>query len=173
MKTRCGKFAALVLGLYLLGMLAPSHAAQDQDSYQIAKQIVEMQMGEDLKKRSGDTLTLLVTPLALRDNPGQDQQIAAIAQKTISPIMASSVDDLAKQTIDLYMQEFSKDELQQLLDFENSPLGQKNKKFNADNLSKVKDMAKTSGMAKTQEAIRQFVAQLKVSGLKAPKELDR
>jgi len=166
------KNISIALFLIALVFLPLGAQAADQDSYQLARRLVDLQVGEEARKKAADTLILMITPLVMRDNPGKQDAVTRILQESFAPIIASAVDDSSRQTAELYAQTFSPEELQSLIDFQNSDLGKKFRRFNIESLPKVKDFTKAAMLSKTTEATKALVTQLKANDLNVPKELD-
>lgn len=164
------KLRLILIAGFLLA--SPAWAAGDQDTMKLAEQLVSLQMDDAMKNKGPDAMVLMISPLVVRDNPGQDQQIAQIMQKDFKPVLIAGADEIMHKNAEFYAQNFTADELQQLITFNSSTVAQKFKKFNLDNTAKARDEAKAINTAKMAEAVRVLVAQLKLNNLHAPKELD-
>lgn len=157
---------------FCLGIISVS-AWADDDAREIAHKILETVMGDNAQKKAGDVLISATTPLVLRDNPGKEQAVATAMQKTVAPIMADGFDAMRRQMEDNYVKTFSVDELNEILAFDTSAVGQKYKNFNVEMMTKMKDTVKNNSAVKSNEAMRALAVYLKTNGLNVPKELDR
>jgi len=181
------KFATIrILILIMLLSAAPFAHAQDvvpQDvtipptqtidprSVAVAQDIVKSFDMKNMLQGILGAMSKAIVPLIAQANPGQDSKIQSIVFDAVQKSMAAHMDEMDKNKAVVYAEMFSYDELVQLRDFYQSPVGQKMIKSTPQMMTRSMALDQNIMLATMREANRQILQQLKDNGMKVPKEL--
>ena len=174
----CAVFFFMTLGAAFAGnapaTLAPKLAANpeiDLKAVTLAAEMVTLLDGSADITRIFDTTSKNVYSLILRDNPKQNK----IPEKLVKDAMHSAIlphmDEIGSNTAKLYAQNYSVEEMQQIVDFYKKPVGQKMLKTMPDIMVKTISINMPVVKAAMQDGMASVVLTLKKKGMNVPREL--
>jgi hypothetical protein len=120
------KRAAMVLVvLASVLFIVPARAEQNAEALKIARQIMDAAHVSTFGDQMMTTMMKVLTNSLAASNPGKAKEIDEILNQIVVPEFRKSLPDLMEQSAQTYADNFSVDELKQLLAFYNSDIGKK------------------------------------------------
>jgi hypothetical protein len=152
---------------------APSapQAAPDPKTLAAANELVSMIDMDTIFKSMFSIMNKTIMPFILRDNPNQSAQTQKIVTDTVTKVFAAHSEELARNKAAVYATVFSYDELEQLIAFYKSPVGQKVLKTLPQVMEQSMVMDKNIIIQIMQETQKNVAAALRQNGMKVPKEM--
>ena len=144
----------------------------DVDSLVLARQLITMHTFPASAKENIKEMALKSATLVQRDNPGKNQLVDQIVNEAITPVMSSALDDYYAKAAARYAKDLTAAELQEIVKFESSPLGQRYISVNHEISDQLHADFKIVWDKKTEEAMRELSVDLQKHNLSVPKELN-
>jgi hypothetical protein len=119
------RFAPLFIFLATLGMVAKPALADDADARATASKLIDMTRGKESIRQGFDTvINGIISNMQTHGLPeaGVDEIKAAVDKWYTSEI---NFEEIRPKMVDVYVKDFSGDELKQILAFYQTPVGQK------------------------------------------------
>jgi hypothetical protein len=143
----------------------------DPQAHDLAVQMIKLIDTRRMFQRAFHGMTKNIMPLIARDNPNNNKDAQQKINDAVEKIFLSHIDEIDNNTANLYAQSFSADELREIVNFYQSPIGQKILTTMPDLLQKSMTQNMPIFKAAMKEMTTELPAILKDSGMKVPKEL--
>jgi hypothetical protein len=169
----CRHGVALAVMLFL-GCFGLSSAVRAQDnspdpkSLALSAQLLELAGVKDTISQMLDRLTPSLTQLLQQANPGKEQEVADVMVHFIVPKMKDSLPTAMQQCAAVYAKHFGADELNQLIAFYQSPLGQKLVQAQPQIILEMSQIGSAWAQAAAVEAIHDYADEFRKRGLQTP-----
>lgn len=149
----------------------PAAVAVDPKAREFAQQLVKLIDTRRVMESMFGAVSKNIIPVLARDNPGKSEEAQKIYSDAIQRAMLNHMDQIEANTVDLYAQNYSADELQQIVSFYKSPVGQKVLTTMPAMMQKSVAMNMPIIQTAVREALTDSAGQLQKSGLNVPKEI--
>jgi hypothetical protein len=160
---------------FCLIILAPAARAQQaannaEISLQLAVQVADFDVPKaQMKEQMLGTFSEMFTNLLLKENPGKEKLIANIVDNEVPPVVDEAIRNIVMHIASMYAQNFSTEELSQMVAYQNSSLGKKVKAFNETLEGKISSLSEAAGRIAVQKAAQAVVNRARENGLQIPK----
>ena len=114
-----------VAALVVLSFGAPAKAEQNAEAMKLAHEIMDITHASALGDQMMTAMMKVLTNSMVASNPGKAKEIDEIINQIVVPEFRKSLPDLMDQSAQTYADNFSVDELKQLLAFYQSDIGKK------------------------------------------------
>jgi hypothetical protein len=114
-----------VAALVVLSFAAPAKAEQNAEALKFAHEIMDITHASALGDQMMTAMMKVLTNSMVASNPGKAKEIDEIINEIVVPEFRKSLPDLMDQSAQTYADNFSVDELKQLLAFYQSDIGKK------------------------------------------------
>jgi hypothetical protein len=115
--------AAVVIAVLAFSM--PANADSNPEALKLAKEIMEVNHASDRGDQIMTVLMKTMTTTLAATNPGKAKEVEEILNNTLLPELRNSLPDLLEQTAHTYADNFTVDDLKQILAFYRSDIGKK------------------------------------------------
>ena len=143
----------------------------DEATMKAAAEFVEVTQSTTIIDKLLPVVARNFSALLLRDNPGQMGQINQVMQSAFVPAFNSHIDGYKRHMAFVYATNLSREQLQQLIVFYKSPIGQAYLKVMPTIMEQTMSFAKTWMTENVGYSIGKLVPELQKANLNIPKEL--
>jgi hypothetical protein len=155
----------------LLGQSLVTAPATDQKTLEVAKEIVHIQYGMDTYGQKLEAKLDSYRTVILRDNPNQNEAIKKVISEDYIPVFTAHMDDFERISAEIYARNFTYNELQSILKFLKSPVGEKLHKLTPELLRQGNEVARPLRAELGHIAIQKLIEGLEANNLNVPKEI--
>ncbi len=148
----------------------PQFTANAQ-TFAAAKELVGMlDMGKQFKAVF-DIIGKNMQSIIMRDNPNRNAQVNQLIHDTISKVFMSHMDEFTSNAALVYANTYTYDELEQIIAFYKTPVGQKMLQSLPQTMEKSMALNRSIITMAVKESMQQLGQQLRQNGMKVPKEM--
>jgi hypothetical protein len=160
--------AGLVAFLAVSSGVAHADGSSDPQALAIGEQLLEKAGVEGMMEQMLDRMEPGLIKLVQQANPGKQAEVQDVMSKFVFPKMKASLPEALKQCAGVYADHFTNGELQQLVDFYNTPLGQKLTREQPLMGAEMSKLGALWAQKSTLEAVREYSEEFKKRGLQTP-----
>jgi hypothetical protein len=161
--------AALLAAAWLtLSPPALAQDAPDAKSVELSTQLFELAGAKTLMVQLLDRISPSLTQLVQQANPGKAAEVAEVMNNFIMPKMKQRLPEMIHEGAVVYAKHFSADELGQLVQFYQSPLGEKLVHEQALMSEELGRIGSAWAQAVATQAIREYADEFRKRGLQTP-----
>jgi uncharacterized protein len=160
--------AALLAGSAISATDAAAQDATSPKNLELSTELLDLAGAKTMLTQMIDQLTPSLTQLIQQANPGKENEVSDVMNKFVMPKMKERLPEVVKEGAVIYAQHFTTDELSQLIQFYQSPLGQK---LVREQPLMSKEMARVStawARSVAVEAVHEYSDEFKKRGLQTP-----
>jgi hypothetical protein len=160
--------ALLAVAWLAISPPAQSQDASDPKAVELSAQLFELAGVRPMMNQMLDQLAPSMTQLIQQANPGKEAEVDEVMNRFIVPKMKARLPEVINEGAKVYAKHFSADELAQLIQFYQSPLGEK---LVHEQPLIAKEMATVStawAQAVAVQAVHEYADEFKKRGLETP-----
>ena len=162
-------WAALLAAAWLtIGPAAWAQDTTDPKSLELSTQLFDLAGAKGMLEQILDRIAPTLTMLVQQANPGKEAAVAEVINQFIMPKMKEHLPEMIHEGAVVYAKHFTADELGQLVQFYQTPVGQKlvhEQPIMAEELSKI---GTVWAQAVATQAIREYSDEFRKRGLQTP-----
>lgn len=110
---------------HLMCLIIGFPAAASAEPIELARQLVQVSQGETIMQQMFDALTPQIMSMALGKDPNLSAEKRAKIEGVMKAELDAAVPEFLEQTAKIYASNFTESELQDVIDFYESPTGKK------------------------------------------------
>jgi hypothetical protein len=147
---------------------SPSAKAQDAKAIALSAQFFDLAGVKPMLVQMLDQMAPGITQLIQQANPGKEAEVAEVMNKFVMPEMKERLPEVIDEGAKVYARHFSSDELAQLIQFYQSPLGAKLVHEQPLIAQEMAGISTAWAQAVTVQAVHEYADEFKKRGLQTP-----
>jgi hypothetical protein len=147
---------------------SPDPNTPDAKTLELSTQLLELAGVKPMLVQMLDQVAPSLTMLIQQANPGKETEVNAVMNQFVMPKMKARLPEVIHEGAVLYANHFSSDEIGQLIQFYQSPLGQKLVREQPVMSKEMARVATAWAQAVAVQAVKEYADEFKKRGLQTP-----
>jgi hypothetical protein len=165
---RHGLSALLAAAWLVIGTPAVAQDATDPADVQLSAQLLDLAGVKPMLIHMLDQLAPNLTQLIQQANPGKEAQVEEVMNRFVVPKMKNRLPEILEESAKIYARHFTSNEITQLIQFYQSPLGTKLVREQSLIVQEMTVVSSRWAQSVAAEAIREYADEFRKRGLQTP-----
>jgi hypothetical protein len=167
-KAKHGLIALLAAAWLATSPAARAQDASDPKSLELSAQLLEVAGVKPMLMQMLDQITPSLTQLIQQANPGKETEVAEVINRFVMPKMKERLPEMIGEGAKVYAKHFKTEEITQLIQFYQSPLGVKLVREQPLMAQEMGRVGSAWAQAVAMQAVREYADEFRKRGLQTP-----